>query len=222
MTDKPEFVLGVDLDGVCADFYGTLRPLAAEWLGVDLKTLTPDVSYNLPEWGFMPGKSYVRFHRWAVTQRHLFGAMTPIHGAAPALRRLSVRGLRIRIITHRLYLPHFHQQAVQQTVEWLDNHGFPFWDLCFMRDKGAVGADVYIEDAPGNIEQLRAQKNDVIAYTNSTNRDVPGPRADTWPDVERLVLERVEAWERVYGPLVSGERDADEAGGRLSTPNEED
>jgi hypothetical protein len=31
-TDR-KFVLAVDLDGVCADFYTGLRPIAAEWLG---------------------------------------------------------------------------------------------------------------------------------------------------------------------------------------------
>jgi hypothetical protein len=28
------FVLGVDLDGVVGDFYGYMRNIAAEWLGV--------------------------------------------------------------------------------------------------------------------------------------------------------------------------------------------
>ncbi len=37
-----QFVLGVDLDGVCAAFYEGLRPLAAEWLDVGLDDLTPD------------------------------------------------------------------------------------------------------------------------------------------------------------------------------------
>ena len=29
--------------------------------------------------------------------------------------------------------------AVEQTVAWLDHHGIPYWDLCFMKDKAAVG-----------------------------------------------------------------------------------
>jgi 5'(3')-deoxyribonucleotidase len=118
--------------------------------------------------------------------------LTPIPGAAPALRRLSARGdVRIRIITHRLFIPHFHQEAIQQTVEWLDFHGFPYRDLCFMRDKGAVGADVYVEDTPSNVEQLRQSGATVIVFTNSTNRDVGGPRADSWDDVERVVADLV-------------------------------
>jgi len=29
---KNETVIGVDLDGVCADFYGRMRDIASEWL----------------------------------------------------------------------------------------------------------------------------------------------------------------------------------------------
>ena len=42
-----QFVLGVDLDGVVADFYAGLRPIAAEWLGVAADTLPLEVSYGL-------------------------------------------------------------------------------------------------------------------------------------------------------------------------------
>ena len=186
-----EFVLGVDLDGVCADFYGTLRVLAAEWLGKDLDTLTEEVSYGLPEWGLQAG-DYERLHRWAVTKRSLFRVVTPIPGAGPTLRRLSANGVRIRIITHRLFIPHFHATAITQTVEWLDWHGIPYWDLCLMKAKDAVGADLYVEDSPSNVERLRAAGNEVIVYTNSTNRSLSGPRANSWEEVEAQVLEAVQ------------------------------
>jgi 5'(3')-deoxyribonucleotidase len=192
MAVDRQFVLGVDLDGVCGDFYGTLRPLAAEWLGRGVDDLSPEVTYGLPEWGLTP-EEYRRLHRWAVTQRNLFRVLTPIPGSAAALRRLSARGdIRIRVITHRLFIPHFHHEAIQQTVEWLDFHGYPYRDLCFMEDKGAVGADLYLEDAPANIEQLRASGSAAIVFTNSTNRNVQGPRADTWADVELMVAAEVE------------------------------
>lgn len=45
------FVFGVDLDGTVADFYGGLRPIAAEWLGRAVDDLTLEVSWGLPEWG---------------------------------------------------------------------------------------------------------------------------------------------------------------------------
>jgi 5'(3')-deoxyribonucleotidase len=189
------FVLGVDLDGTCADFYGGLRPIAADWMGVPLNTLPAQVSWGLPEWGIdkAPG-GYERLHRFAVTQRDLFKSLRPMPGAPLALRRLSGEGIRIRIITHRLFIKYFHQMAVRQTIEWLDTHDIPYWDLCFMYDKAAVGADLYIEDSPDNVNKLRADKHSTIVFSNSTNLTLPGPRADSWEDVVDLVLVALKDW----------------------------
>jgi 5'(3')-deoxyribonucleotidase len=63
-----------------------------------------------------------------------------------------------------------------------------------MADKGAVGAHVYIDDAPANVIRLRDQGCRTIVFTNSTNRDLSGPRADNWQDAERLVMEAHEEW----------------------------
>ena len=194
MRHEP-FVLGVDLDGTCADFYGGLRPIAAEWLGVPLETLPVEVSWDFPEWGIdkAPG-GYEALHRFAVTQRDLFRNLTPLAGAPMALRRLSDADIRIRVMTHRLFIKYFHQTAVRQTVEWLDSHDIPYWDLCFLRDKGAVGADLYVEDAPGNVEKLRRDGQQVVVFTNSTNRHLPGPRANTWDEVYELVIAARDRW----------------------------
>ena len=132
MTQQ-RFVLGVDLDGVCADFYEGLREIAAEWLGEPLETLARDVTYGLPEWKLDRCGGYDDLHRFAVTERDLFRNLKPIHGAPPSLRRIAhEHRVRIRIITHRLFIPHFHQTAISQTVQWLDHYGVPYWDLCFM------------------------------------------------------------------------------------------
>jgi 5'(3')-deoxyribonucleotidase len=197
--DQPQFVLGVDLDGVVADFYSGIRPIAAEWLGVPIESLTPTPSYGLGEWSLDSMGTYEDLHRFAVTQRNLFRNLALMPDAAAALRRLSRLGVRIRIITHRLYLKYFHEEAVQQTVAWLEHHGVPYWDLCFMKDKGAVGADLYIEDSPTNVGALRAGGHPTIVFENSTNVDLEEPRARSWGDVEVLVLEAQRQWEAQEG-----------------------
>jgi 5'(3')-deoxyribonucleotidase len=201
MNDR-SFVFGVDLDGVVADFYGGLRPIAAEWLGVAVETLPPRVSWGLVEWGIdqAPG-GYERLHRFAVTQRELFLRMPPMPGAPQALRRLSIKGVRIRIITHRLFIKYFHQIAVSQTIQWLDRHDIPYWDLCFMQQKTAVGADLYIEDSPDNIERLRAEGQKTIVFTNSTNEHLASPRAHSWDEVLEMVLAEKDEWQRRISEL---------------------
>jgi 5'(3')-deoxyribonucleotidase len=190
MSGDRRFVFGVDLDGVCADFYGGLKPVAAEWLGVDIATLPDRVSWTLPEWGVdrAPG-GYDALHRFAVTQRELFRRLPPMPGAPQALRRLSGADVRIRI-------KYFHQVAVRQTIEWLDFHDIPYWDLCFMREKAAVGADLYVEDSPENVARLRAEGLKTIVFSNSTNEHLPGPRARSWDEVVGLVLDEKATWEK--------------------------
>jgi 5'(3')-deoxyribonucleotidase len=171
-----------------------MRNIAAEWLDRPLDTLTEEVSFGLDEWGIAEYGGYERLHRFAVTQRSLFRDMKPIKDAPAALRKLSARGIRIRIITHRLFLKYSHKTSVTQTVDWLDSWDIPYWDICFMNDKVAVGAHVYIDDAPMNIQQLRGEGYKTIVFSNSTNREFPGPRADNWREAEKLVMEAREEW----------------------------
>ncbi|MCL2206317.1 MAG: 5'-nucleotidase [Treponema sp.] len=194
MQKKSDFIFGVDLDGVVGDFYGAMRKIAAEWLDKSTDELTTEVSFGLDEWGLAEYGGYERLHRFAVTQRNLFRDMEPIKDAPAILRKLSGADIRIRIITHRLFLKYHHRTTITQTVDWLDSWDIPYWDLCFMADKGAVGAHVYIDDAPGNIKRLRNQGCHTIVFSNSTNREFPGPRAENWQDVERLVMEAREDW----------------------------
>ncbi|MCL2191869.1 MAG: 5'-nucleotidase [Treponema sp.] len=188
------FILGVDLDGVVGDFYSSIRQIASEWLNKPLEELTTEVSFGLDEWGIGEFGGYERLHRFAVTQRNIFGDMQPIKNAPAILRKLSNLGIRIRIITHRLFLKYSHRTTITQTVDWLDNYDIPYWDICFMKDKGAVGAHVYIDDSPANIITLRNQGCNTIVFSNSTNRNLPGPRADNWFEVEHLVMEAREEW----------------------------
>ena len=178
------FVLGVDLDGVCADFYARLREIAADWQECKPEDLPPVVSYGLSEWHIT---DYPSLHRYAVTQKDLFLTEPMIPGARKYLRMLSNEGVRIRIITHRLFINYFHAIAVEQTVKWLDQHGIPYYDLCFMKEKDAVGADLYVEVNPENVLALRARGCETICFANSTNRHIGAPRAESWAEVYAMV-----------------------------------
>ncbi len=188
-SSSPQIVLGVDLDGVCADFYVRMREIAAEWFEKDISNMPLEVSYGLAEWGIESKEQYDSLHRFAVTQRDLFKTEPMIPGARKTLRKLSDEGYRIRIITHRLFIHFFHDRAVLQTMKWLDKHGIPFWDLCFMKDKHQVGADIYIEDSPENIKRLRESNHYTICFRNSTNRYIKEPSASNWEEVYKLIHE---------------------------------
>lgn len=199
-------VIGVDLDGVCADFYARMREIAAEWLEVPLSKLPKDVSYGLSEWGIRSAEEYRSLHRFAVTQRELFTTVPMIKGARRYLRLLSTEGYRIRIITHRLFIEFFHEESVRQTIRWLDHHGIPYWDLCFMKDKDQVGADIYVEDSPDNLRKLRSRGLYAICFGNSTNTDIAAPRATSWSMVYELIKAR-HATSVIRGSSPAGDKD---------------
>jgi 5'-nucleotidase len=184
------FVLGVDLDGVCGDYAAALRQVVAVERGVDSATLAPQASWDFVEWDLAPGE-FEQMHRKAVLEHRIFRSMPPVEGAADALWRLSDAGVWIRIITHRIYGNWGHAVAVADTVAWLDNVGIPYRDLCFLGAKPQVEADCYIDDAPHNVEALRAGGAYVIVFDQLYNRHLDGPRAATWPEVEELVGGRV-------------------------------
>ena len=117
--------------------------------------------------------------------------MPVVEGCAEALWRLSDAGVWIRIITHRLVVHWGHQIAVGDTVAWLDANNIPYRDLCFLGRKPEVEADLYVDDAPHNVEALRAAGNQVIVFDQPYNGDVPGLRARTWADVEDITLARM-------------------------------
>ena len=101
-------------------------------------------------------KRLTRNSIYTLLRKRHFRNLRPLQHAPVVLRRLAyVHKVRVRIITHRLFIPRFHETAINQTVEWLDKYGIPYWDLCFMKDKAGVGADLYIEDSPTNIKALR-------------------------------------------------------------------
>jgi len=192
-TTTKQFILGVDLDGVVANHTARFREIMAEIRGVPEDSMPLERSWDFHEWGFEPD-DYARYHRTAVMEHDMFRTMPVIEGAADVLWRLSDAGIWIRIITHRLYIHWGHEKAVADTAAWLDINRIPYRDLCFLGAKPQVEADAYIDDAPHNINQLRAAGNTVIAFDQPYNRDLPGdPRATSWEEVEAIVTDLVAA-----------------------------
>ncbi|MFP5308747.1 MAG: 5' nucleotidase, NT5C type [Actinomycetes bacterium] len=186
MARSHDKVLGVDVDNVLADYTGGLRRIVAEELGRDPAELPDPPRWgHYEDWGFT-ADDFDRWHRHAVVERRMFRHLDPMPGAADVLRRLSDRGVRIRIVTHRLYVSGTHSIAASDTVDWLDEHEIPYWDLCMVAKKGDVGCDLYVDDAPHNVEALRDIGRRTIVYDWPYNRHLDGPRARSWADIEEL------------------------------------
>ena len=182
-----EFVLGVDLDGVCGDHAEAFRRVVAERQGLEPGDLEPQRTWDFTEWG-LDRDEFDELHRSAVLEHRMFRTMPVIPGAAEALWRLSDAGVWIRLITHRLYANWSHATAVADTVAWLDQHAIPYRDLCFLGHKPQVEADAYLDDAPHNIAALRTSGAVAAVFDQPYNREVDGPRVAGWAEAEQWVL----------------------------------
>lgn len=191
MTAVRTYVLGVDLDGVCADYTTAFAEVVAAERGCAVTDLPIGRSWDFAEWRLDTVGGFEHLHRLAVLDKRIFRDMPAIDGCAEALWRLSDAGVWIRIITHRLVVHWGHQVAVGDTVAWLDAHNIPYRDLCFLGRKPEIEADLYIDDAPHNVEALRLAGNEVIVFDQPYNAHVPGLRARTWTEIEDITLSRM-------------------------------
>ncbi len=197
------FVLGVDLDGVCGDHSLIFREIVAKEKGVDPETLPLQRQWSFAEWGLADGE-FEQLHEKAVVEYRMFRDMPVIEGVAEALWRLSDEGVWIRIISHRLYINWGHAVAAGDTAAWLDTARIPYRDLCFIGAKSEIDADLYVEDAPHNIEAFQRDGRDVIIFDQPYNQHLEGTRACTWVEVENIVLDRLAAHSGAAQPQFPG------------------
>jgi len=187
MSDEPAATpeclrLGIDMDGVVADFnagwitrynrdFGTqLDPRAVVgWDELHAQTRFPSMA-EFWEWARGDGRS-------------VFRDMDPVPGAIESLRLLAMEH-RIVIITAR------SDWAIGDTLEWLAEHGVICREIHFLADKAAVSCDVYLDDAPHQLEALtRAHPSATVCrQVAAYNRPVPGATdVHSWQEFRQVV-----------------------------------
>lgn len=201
LTQHPNrFVLAVDLDGVCADYIASIRPYMAALGRRDAFDLPQPNNWDLvaADW-FSSADEYVHTHRYAV-ERGFFRTMEEIPGVSDALWALSDAEVHIRIVTHR-FLTHGDQdRAAGDTIAWLQSRRadgrvrIPHRDLCFLGAKADASADMHLDDAPHQVEALRASGQNVLVFDQPYNRHLEGPRATGWEEVAGSVLAAQQLW----------------------------
>jgi 5'-nucleotidase len=194
------FVLAVDLDGVCADYLNSLRPYMAAMGRRDAFDLAAPTEWDMVAAGwFTSADEYLAAHRYAV-ERAFFRTMQEIPGMSDALWTLSDAEVHIRIVTHR-FLTHGDQdRAAGDTIAWLQAKRedgrvrVPHRDLCFLGAKADASADLHLDDAPYQVESLRASGQQVLVFDQPYNQGLAAPRARGWDDVVVQVLAAQERW----------------------------
>lgn len=179
------FTLGLDLDGVVADYTGEFRRFVSRYTGVPENRIPDPVTWNFSDSGWpISREDFMDYHCRAV-QDGMFRSMNVMPNASQTLWWLAQQDVHIRVITHRLLRKGDHGIVVADTVRWLDSHNIPYNDLCFMGEKSAVGGvDVFIDDAPHNILSLRETNNTCVIFDAPYNQNLPGPRVKNWEEAQ--------------------------------------
>jgi 5'(3')-deoxyribonucleotidase len=178
--------LGIDLDGVVADFNAGWMARYNEEHGT---TLTPD---QVTTWGAMIPLtrfgSEAEFWDWARNDGGpgLFRHLPLIDGAVESLQRLA-RQHDIVIITTK------PDWAVSETYQWIGDHAIPTNEVHITHDKWTVDCDIYLDDGPHNLEALVRERPNrtTCRFVRPWNDPVPGVvDVDSWDTFEALVDRR--------------------------------
>lgn len=191
------FIFCVDLDGVVANYTAAFAPVVAAALGREADSLPVPSSWEFSEcgWGIRDRQHYYTLHQEAVLEHRIFATMPEIPGASEVLWALSEADVHIRIVTHRLVRPWNHDVVVADTVRWLQHPRpdgrprIPFRDLCFIADKAEVGGDLYLDDAPHNIANLRGAGIEAAVFEAPYNGHVDGLRVTSWSQVPAVITQ---------------------------------
>jgi 5'(3')-deoxyribonucleotidase len=177
--------LGIDLDGVVADFnrgwilayndrFGTeLAPeMVTSWDSpLDLTHFADMTAF----WG------WARDHGGSTVFRHL----EPYPGAVEALRGLNRDGHDIVVLTAK------PDWAVHDTLEWMADNRIPTREIHFTEHKHRVPCDVYLDDAPDQVRTLathRAAEATVCRFVRPWNEPVDGAvDVHDWEEFTTLV-----------------------------------
>jgi len=161
--------VGVDIDGVVADFHAT----ADAWLREQTGESHPPTRWDWFRQYTDGAVLWDRFWDDAVRDKAVLTTCEPIAGAIPALLLLEELGHEVVFITHRW--PEF----AADTEWWLAERGIPFL-VAYVADKSTVECDFYVDDKPENVVALRTAGKRAVLFGRPWNTAWDLPRATSW------------------------------------------
>lgn len=175
----PPMRLGIDLDGVVADFNGGWMRLHANEFGSDLDPSMVTSWDGLHEvGGFTSMRAFWRWAKGSDERPSIFRHFETYPGAVDTLQALAGAGHHIVVVTTK------PDWAVTDTLRWLADHEIPTREIHITKDKRSVVCDVYLDDAPPVLVDLVANRPDALVcrFVRPWNEPVAGAVdvADWW------------------------------------------
>ena len=176
--------IGVDLDGVVANFTkGWTTQYEAEF---GKKILEKDIT----EWGLSKPLTHfeeeIDFWKWAkdINGSSIFRNLDIYEDSLEVLYDLSKMGHEIVIISSKPWW------SIHDTLMWLGEKKIPKKEIHFIEDKWKIDCDVYIDDAPYQLDNyVKNLKNKVIIrFVRKYNNPVTGVLdLNEWKDLIPLL-----------------------------------
>ena len=162
--------IGVDLDGVVADF-------TDGWTSQYKKDFGKEISENdITECGLAKHLTHFEeeldFWNWAkdIDGSSIFRNLKTYDDAIEVMINLSLMGHEIVIISSKPWW------SIHDTLMWLVENKIPSKEIHFTEDKWKVSCDVYIDDAPHQLESFVKNVPDklILRFIRPYNRFVEG------------------------------------------------
>ena len=180
----PGIRVGVDMDGVLADFNTGWMTRYNRDFGTELDASMVqqwDGLYRLTHF-----ESMAEFWSWAQgdgvsTFRHA----PPLPGAIEGIQRIGQRH-RVAIDSSKF------EWAIPDSLAWLADHDVPAREVHFLWDKSLAECDVYLDDAPHQLRELREKVPDatICRMVHPWNDPVAGVvDVHDWAEFEGVVDE---------------------------------
>ena len=180
--------IGVDMDGVLADFDKSWVDKWNEDHGTNIEYKHCDHWDALTE---LTGVEYPEWWEWASTRGDLFLDAEPLPGAVRGMQLLKSLGHDIVIITAK------PRWAAGHPSTWLREYNIPYDELHVTTKKTYVLCDAYIDDALHHVEEFIEERPEALTiqyqawpYVNRGERVTGAVYCTDW----NSVVERIKDW----------------------------
>lgn len=184
--------IGLDCDGVLADFHAGWIAQYNEWFNARLELEQESWSNFVEETHF---STEADFWAWVDRVPDFWVNMPTIGGAMGGVLELQKAGHELLVVTHR------HEKASLQTKAWFEKH-WPLNDerqlrlptIHHTKRKASVDCQLYVDDGPKPIASLMAEGRKVIKFSYPYNKGTNATCAvHNWAQLTEMVEEMAQA-----------------------------
>ncbi len=176
--------IGVDLDGVVADF-------TQGWTSQYKKDFDKEIlEKDITDWGLSKPLTHFEeendFWNWAknINGSSIFRNLRTYDNAVEVLIGLSLAGHEIVILSSKPWW------SIHDTLIWLGENKIPSKEIHFIEDKWSINCDVYIDDAPHQLENFvkHVPEKLILRFVRPYNSPVSGTKdLNDWLELSSLL-----------------------------------